>query len=80
MQAILRVLSISFLRKLSTKLQNPEENCIEQLQGLRGYMVQHWACKGHHIDQMTRTEKRILRWTCGKTRGGRIRNENIMNR
>uniref|UniRef100_A0A453EVH9 Uncharacterized protein n=1 Tax=Aegilops tauschii subsp. strangulata TaxID=200361 RepID=A0A453EVH9_AEGTS len=39
-----------------------------------------WPTKRPHIQQMSATEMRMLRWMCGRTIKGRIRNEGICNK
>ena len=39
-----------------------------------------WATKRQHIQKMSVSEMRMLRWMCGRTRMDKIRNEDIRER
>jgi hypothetical protein len=41
------------------------------------YDAKYWTTKGQHIQKMSVTEIRMLRWICGHTRRDRIRNNDI---
>ena len=41
------------------------------------YGTECWANKKQHIQKMSVTEMRMLRWMCGKTRTNKVRNEDI---
>ena len=39
------------------------------------YGTECWAVKKQYVSKMNVAEMRILRWTCGKTRRDKVRNE-----
>ena len=41
------------------------------------YGAECWATKKHHVQKMSVTEMRMIRWMCGKTRKDKMRNEHI---
>ena len=43
------------------------------------YGTECWANKKQHIQKISVTEVRMLRWMCGKTRMDKVRNEDIRN-
>jgi hypothetical protein len=44
------------------------------------YDVECWATKGQHVQKMSVTEMRMLRWICGHTRKDRIINDDIRDK
>ena len=44
------------------------------------YGTECWAVKSQHENKVGVAEMRMLRWMCGKTRQGKIRNETIRER
>ena len=44
------------------------------------YDVEYWSMKRRHVQQISVTEMRMLRWICGHTRRDRVRNDVIRDR
>jgi acetone carboxylase gamma subunit len=44
------------------------------------YDAECWATKGQHVQKMSVTEMRMLRWICGHTINDRIRNDDVRNK
>jgi hypothetical protein len=44
------------------------------------YGAECWPTKRRHVQQLSVTEMRVLRWICGHTRSDRVRNEDIRDR
>ena len=44
------------------------------------YGAECWATKRQHVQKMSVTEMRMLRWICGHTRRDRIRNDDILEK
>jgi hypothetical protein len=44
------------------------------------YGAECWTIKRQHVQQLSVTEIRMLRWCCGHTRRDRVRNDDIRNR
>jgi hypothetical protein len=44
------------------------------------YDAECWVTKGQHVQKMSVTEMRLLRWICGHTRKDRIRNDDIRDK
>jgi hypothetical protein len=70
--------SVFYDKKVPNKLKGKFYRTVIRLAMM--YDAECWATKGQHVQKMSVTEMRMLRWICGHTRKDRIRNDGIRDK